>query len=172
MTGHDRGPSRVDVEGSPADAALRMPEVENAVLRVLAAENQGTDAEVSVTFQDDEAIRTLNRWYLGRDHPTDVLAFALGAGPAGHGVVGDIYIGVDRARDQARERDIPVRDELLRLVVHGVLHVLGHDHPEGPERESSPMFRRQEELLDMLLRTSGGVGPEEGPGGSEEGGGG
>ena len=54
---------------------------------------------------------------------------------------------ITQTRREARSRDVPVRQELLRLMIHGVLHVLGHDHPEGHGREESEMWRLQERYL-------------------------
>lgn len=105
--------------------------------------------EVSVAFVDDEAIRTLNRRFLDRDRPTDVLAFGLHG--EGEPPVGDVYVGLEQARRQADEREIALDEELLRLAIHGTLHVLGHDHPEGPERADSEMFRRQESLVRRVV---------------------
>lgn len=108
-----------------------------------------SSGEISVTFLDDERIRALNRDYLRRDLPTDVIAFALHQ--PGEPVLGDVYVGFDQARRQADELGVALEEELLRLVIHGVLHVLGHEHPEGRGREQSPMFLRQEELLHRIL---------------------
>ncbi|NIR46201.1 MAG: rRNA maturation RNase YbeY [Gemmatimonadetes bacterium] len=107
-----------------------------------------TSGEVSVTFVEPSDIAALNQRHLDRVGPTDVLAFQLGEPDA---PLGDIYICPDRARESALEYDLEAREELLRLVVHGTLHVLGHEHPDGPDRESSEMFRRQEEILACLL---------------------
>jgi probable rRNA maturation factor len=105
--------------------------------------------EVSVTFLDDEGIEALNREYFGRDRPTDVIAFALHE--AGEPLLGDVYVGYEQARRQAEELSVLLDEELLRLAIHGALHLLGHDHPEGEERAGSEMFRRQEELLRKIL---------------------
>jgi probable rRNA maturation factor len=67
-------------------------------------------------------------------------------------VVGDIYICPDVARANASAARCGVREELLRLVVHGTLHVLGWDHPEDDARVASAMWRRQEKLLAAILR--------------------
>jgi probable rRNA maturation factor len=64
--------------------------------------------------------------------------------------VGDVYIAPNVARRNARAHGRSVREELLRLVVHGVLHVVGHDHPEDDARYESPMWKRQERLLRTL----------------------
>jgi probable rRNA maturation factor len=102
-------------------------------------------ALVSVSFVGRERMRSLNARWKGRDEPTDVLAFAL-TGPDG-ARTGDIYICPWVAAREAGVRGIPLRQELKRLVVHGVLHVLGYQHPEGPRRTRSPMWRRQERYL-------------------------
>ncbi len=107
------------------------------------------DGELSVTLQSDEDIAGLNTEYLSREGPTDVIAFALH--DAGEPVLGDVYVGYGRAVAQAEERGIPLREELARLTIHGVLHVLGHDHDDGTGREQSEMYRVQESLLGILL---------------------
>lgn len=107
------------------------------------------DAELSVTLLDDDAMRDLNRDWLGHDRATDVIAFPLEAGDAAP--LGDVYIGVERAIAQAAEVGVSTREELVRLVVHGTLHVLGHDHADGPERQNGAMWRIQETLVTRIL---------------------
>ncbi len=92
-------------------------------------------------------MRGLNRRALGRDRATDVIAFRL---PHLDQLIGDIYICPSVARRAAREAGVSEREEILRLVVHGVLHVLGHEHPEGARRVASPMWRRQERYVERL----------------------
>ncbi len=114
-----------------------------------AAEVQGVgQGEISVTFVDAPAIAALNRTHRGRPGPTDVIAFNLAETDA---PLGDVYICPEVARESAAELGLAPREELLRLVVHGVLHVLGWDHPDGEERWESEMYRRQEEILATLL---------------------
>ena len=72
--------------------------------------------------------------------------------PAG-AVIGDVYICPDVASSNAKRHGVPVREELMRLVVHGTLHVIGHEHPEGDARTASPMWKRQERLLARALRS-------------------
>jgi probable rRNA maturation factor len=123
--------------------------LESAILA--ATERLGVaDGEISLALLDDDGIRTLNREHLGHDAPTDVLSFALWE--EGHPVVGDIYVGYDQAVRQAREEEIPLREELLRLAIHGTLHVLGYDHPEeAGARAVSEMYQLQEKLLREIL---------------------
>ncbi len=108
-------------------------------------------AVLSVTFVHDRTIARLNRRHLGRSGPTDVIAFGFARAGAASAVMGDIYVGVDAARRSAAERGISVREELVRLVVHGTLHVLGFDHPDGEARVRSAMWRRQERIVRRVL---------------------
>ena len=117
-----------------------------------AGDTPGEGAELSVTFLPAESMRALNRDYHGVDDLTDVLAFGLGDDP----LVGDIYVSPDAAEASARELGLDPAEEILRLVIHGVLHLLGHDHPEGEARYASPMFELQERLLARLLAEFGG----------------
>ena len=76
-----------------------------------------------------------------------MITFALGRATPSAPLVGDIYVAPDVVRDQARRWRVPVREELARVVVHGVLHAIGHDHPDGEGRERSTMWKRQERWL-------------------------
>lgn len=104
-------------------------------------------AEISVTFLDDAAIAALNVEWLDREGPTDVISFGLGSGP----LVADIYVSVETARRNARRFGVEMHEELLRLVVHGVLHAVGYDHPADETRASSEMFVLQERVIALLL---------------------
>lgn len=121
--------------------------MERAVRHTLASEGKDT-AEVSLTLLPDAEIRRLNREYLNKDLPTDVIAFSLGDETQ---VIGDIYLGFDQAVRQAAEYGVVLREEVIRLAIHGVLHVVGHDHSDGPDRLDSPMYVLQERLLRELL---------------------
>jgi len=122
-------------------------------------------ALVSVAFVGVSTMSRLNREFLSHNGPTDVIAFALGRGTSRSGrkkartaerrrqalpVIGDIYICHAVAERNAHKVGIPLREELARLVVHGTLHVLGYEHPAGASRVSSPMWRRQEKILDFV----------------------
>ncbi len=120
--------------------------LESAVRRTLDAD--GRDAEVSVTLVDDAEIKRFNREYLGRDRVTDVIAFSLGSPEE---PLGDVYVGADQARRQAEALGVSLTEELVRLAIHGTLHVLGHDHPNGDDRFDSPMYVLQERLLREVL---------------------
>jgi probable rRNA maturation factor len=138
----------VDVSADGARTPLASARVKRLAAAVLRAEGV-RDALVSIAFVSTRAIARLNKRHLGHSGPTDVISFALGAGKerSADPVVGDIYIAPDVARANAMRFGRGVREELARLVVHGTLHVLGHDHPDGADRTTSPMWRRQERLL-------------------------
>lgn len=122
--------------------------VEAAVRHVLRAEGVEA-AEISIALVDDDAIAGLNEDYLDHDGPTDVISFALHE--AGEPPLGDVYVGVEQALRQAAEYGATPAEEVIRLAVHGTLHVLGYDHPAGADRAGSEMFARQEELLRGFL---------------------
>ena len=117
--------------------------------KVLRAERV-THALLSITFVSRRAITVLNKRHLRRDRPTDVIAFGLGKQGRHGPIVGDVYISPDAARESARANGIGIREELTRLIVHGTLHALGHDHPDTDERTASPMWKRQERLVKRL----------------------
>ena len=126
--------------------ALSVPTVRRIVTAVLDGQDV-TRATVTVTFMSPARMRSLNRRTFGRDRPTDVIAFSL---PHTDELVGDVYVCPTVARRSARRFEISPREELLRLVVHGILHVLGHDHPDGPSRVRSPMWKLQERYVTAL----------------------
>ncbi|MBX3145611.1 MAG: rRNA maturation RNase YbeY [Gemmatimonadales bacterium] len=138
-------PAPVVVRGNHAPLARRR--VEAAVRLVLQRER--VQAAIAVTFLGPTRMRALNRRWKGHDRPTDVLAFAL---PQRDGsLVGDIFVCRAVAKAEAAARGLSLREELLRLVIHGTLHVAGHDHPDDERRVRSPMWRRQERYLACLV---------------------
>ncbi|HSJ15873.1 MAG TPA: rRNA maturation RNase YbeY [Longimicrobiales bacterium] len=127
-----------------ADVALPRVPMRAGVRRALHAAGR-RDGEFSIALLDDDEIAALNAEYLGHRAATDVIAFALYEPP--EPPLGDIYIGAAQALRQARARRIAPAEELTRLAVHGTLHVLGHDHPEGDARMQSDMWRLQEAIV-------------------------
>ena len=109
---------------------------------------EGRSGEFSITLLGDQEMAELNARYLGRNAPTDVLAFSMGTNEL---PLGDVYVCMDQASRQAREYKISLDEELVRLVLHGVLQVLGHDHPEGSDRFTTTMFKLQERLVRQVF---------------------
>jgi len=136
-----RGLGEVGVSGRrPALAAAIVRRVVRGVLRA-----ERRDADISITFLGAVSMRRLNDEYLGHDRSTDVISFGL-AGPDGR-LAGDVYVCRAVATRSARRHRVPLRQELVRLIIHGTLHVLGYDHPEGDHRTRAPMWRRQERYV-------------------------
>jgi probable rRNA maturation factor len=115
-----------------------------------ALEHQSQDGELSIVLTDDARLQELNREYLGIDAPTDVLSFpASETDPqTGARYIGDILISIPRAQTQAAAAGHALESEVQLLVVHGVLHLLGHDHAEPEEKKR--MWQAQAEILDSL----------------------
>jgi len=84
------------------------------------------DAELSILITDNEGIRELNKKYRSMDKPTDVLSF-----PMDGDMLGDVVISVEKAATQAPLYKNTVRNEILRLLIHGILHLLGYEHVNG-----------------------------------------
>jgi rRNA maturation RNase YbeY len=102
-------------------------------------------AAVTVIVVDSRRIRRINRRYLAHDFVTDVIAFPLEKSP---GLEGEIYVNLDRARSQAKEYGVTAWNEIVRLVVHGTLHLAGYD--DRSRRSAAGMRQRQEMLVDRL----------------------
>lgn len=109
------------------------------------------DSELSIALLDDPEMAALNQSYRSRPGTTDVLSFSLREGRHarhGHELLGDVVIGVRRAAQQAAQRRRCLDDEVARLLVHGVLHLLGHDHER--EAEAKEMRRLERRLWREL----------------------
>jgi len=132
-------------------APLSAARVEAIVALVLKAERI-SDAVMSVTFLSARAMARMNREQLGHVGATDIITFELTRPVADAPVTGDIYICPDVARSNAKAWGVAVRQELARLVIHGTLHSLGLEHPDGESRVDSPMWRAQEKYLRAAIR--------------------
>lgn len=107
------------------------------------------EGELSILLVDDEAIKDLNRRYLKRNRPTNVISFPMREGEMSHlhpEVLGDIVVSLETAKREAEMMGIPFEKRLLMLLIHGLLHLLGYDH-EGPREEARRMEKKERELL-------------------------
>jgi probable rRNA maturation factor len=114
------------------------------------------DAELSVVIVDDAAIAALNRRYFRRRGPTNVISFPQEEGKAGNlrpVLLGDVVISADTAERHARAAGIRTGEEILFLLVHGVLHLAGYDH-EGPAAERREMEAKEREIFRGLMGES------------------
>ena len=124
--------------------------LERAAREALTHESYSLESELSIILTDDARLHELNLNYLGVDAPTDVLSFpASETDPeTGGRYIGDILISVPRAEAQAQAAGHPLEAEVQLLVVHGVLHLIGHDHAEAEEK--GRMWKAQTEILERL----------------------
>lgn len=134
------------LEAWPDLAAAREPMVD-AARAAITTDPRLAAGELSITFVADAEMTRLNAEWFDREGTTDVIAFSLGTTDS---LLGDIYIAPATAGRNAARFGVEPTEEMLRLVIHGTLHVLGYDHPEGADRDVSEMFRLQEELLRGL----------------------
>lgn len=118
-------------------------------------ENVQDEAEISVTFVNNERIQEINREYRNKDYPTDVISFAMEEQGEGEievigaempPVLGDLIISIPKAKEQANEYGHSFMRELGFLAVHGFLHLLGYDHMT--KADEVKMFSRQKEILE------------------------
>lgn len=107
------------------------------------------NVEFNIIFVDIKKIHEINKTYRNIDRPTDVISFALEDNldiELDHRLLGDIYICLEKAHEQAIEYNHSYLRELAFLMIHGLLHLLGYDHMEPDEEKI--MFAKQEEILD------------------------
>ncbi len=122
--------------------------VRHGVRLVLLGEGH-RNGSISVVCISDGVSRRMNRTYLRHDYATDVISFSLGEGDV---VEGELYVNLDRARVQARRYGVSPARELMRLVIHGTLHLVGFD--DGCEDERERMRMREDKYLARLFRQS------------------
>ena len=119
------------------------------ILRILESE----DSELSLTFVDNAGIADINRQYLGRNYPTNVIAFSMNEGEfedVNPDILGDIIMSTETALRDAEAGDLSLEDELDYLIIHGVLHLLGYDH-ELPG-EAKKMKEKEKETFFALKK--------------------
>ncbi|MDJ0754677.1 MAG: rRNA maturation RNase YbeY [Ardenticatenaceae bacterium] len=136
------------------DAEL-LDQLHQAAIATLVHQQVSQNAGLTILLTDDEALQTLNREFRGIDQPTDVLSFPseLEIPEVGR-YLGDIAISVPTAMKQAAGQKHPASQEFELLAVHGVLHLLGHDHAE--EDEKARMWAAQDEILEKLRKGDNG----------------
>jgi len=124
--------------------------IERAVHAALAHQKEALDVNLSVVLTDNRRLHKLNLDYLGVDAPTDVLSFPASESDPETGTryIGDILISVPYATKGAKQAGNSLEAELQLLVVHGVLHLLGHDHARP--KEKAKMWKAQAEILKSL----------------------
>ena len=107
-------------------------------------------AELSIALVGNAEIRTLNAKFRKKDYPTDVLSFPAGDElPTGVRLLGDVVISVEKAREQAKQRERALNEEMVTLLIHGVVHLLGYDH-ERSAKDARIMGRLERKIYQAL----------------------
>ena len=122
-------------------------------LKRLLKELNCEDSEISILLVDDNQIQNINKHYLKRNCPTNVISFAMREGPFDDihpEILGDIILSVETATRDASTFHLDTMDELEFLLIHGLLHLMGYDHENKNIREASNMKKRERELFYML----------------------
>ena len=142
------------ISNRQASQALDLKALEARMRRVLEGLACAEATELSLVFTDDPGIAVLNQDYLGRVGPTNVLAFPMGEGQFADlnpGLLGDVVVSVDTAWREAADNGLDPREHLARLLIHGILHIMGHDHLQDEDQAKA-----MEELTERLLEQSAG----------------
>lgn len=114
--------------------------------------------EISITFVDDATIQRINNQYLGKDKPTNVISFSLQEGECGGvnpDMLGDIMISADRAWSDAVQGHFTIDEEILFLMIHGLLHLTGYDHVNTSKINALKMKKKEKELFRLLTPSDG-----------------
>jgi probable rRNA maturation factor len=136
-------------------------QLKKVALRILNVLGCPEETELSVSIVGDKTIRSINRDYLAKDRPTNVISFSL---QEGHCVgitphaLGDVVISADTAAREAEEGNIEGFERLCFLLLHGILHLCGYDHERSGEDEARKMEQKEQELF-MILKKEGLLNP-------------
>jgi probable rRNA maturation factor len=148
-------PRRIPIEIMPGcRGRIAVSELRRIAAHVLDEERVAKNVSAEVVIGDFETVRELNRLYRGRDEPTDVLSFAASEGEAFMDApdeapsLGEVIVCLPVAEAQAAAGSRAVTGEIAHLLVHGLLHILGHDHEEAAD--GAEMKQREDELLAAL----------------------
>lgn len=144
---------RISIQNRQKRILLDLRKVRTAAQKIL-TELGLLDAELSVLLVDDDQIQDLNRRYLNRDKPTNVLAFPMREGEFStlhpH-LLGDLVISVETAKRQSNRFGLDKMEMVILLMIHGILHLIGYEH-EGTKKEARKMTLKQKELFGSITR--------------------
>lgn len=126
--------------------------IENIAKEILDFLDQ-KNVEIGITLTDNETIQALNKEWRNKDKPTDVLSFPINEKPPEYKyyLLGDVVISLPFAKKQAEKIGLTYKEEILRLLIHGILHLLGYDH-EKSEKEAKIMFSLQSKIFENLRK--------------------
>ncbi len=121
------------------------------IIKFVLREMEKDNSELSLVLCNNDYIHFYNKEYRNKDYPTDVLSFVDGERMGKITYLGDIIISIDKVKSQSEEYGVSFEEEFSRLLVHGILHLLGYDH-ETSEEDEKVMMSIQDKLVDEVLR--------------------
>jgi probable rRNA maturation factor len=141
---------KIAIENRQKHQKIRKLLLRKVARRILSV-SECPDAQLSILVIDDAAIRAINRDYLGKDCPTNVISFAMQEGEGvQNDLLGDVVISAETAARDAAEAQTSFESELCFLLLHGVLHLLGYDHERGTHAEAKRMEEREREVFSLI----------------------
>ena len=144
---------KIEIENRQTKQKIRKIPLRKVARKILSA-SACPDAQLSILIVDDAQIQEVNRDYLGKDHPTNVISFAMQEGEGGGvqpDLLGDVVISAETAARDADEAQTTFESELYFLLLHGILHLLGYDHERGTPAEAKRMETREQEVFSLIL---------------------
>ena len=146
---------KIRIENLQKRIKINKREIHAKVTRLMRLVNCA-DKEISITFVDDPTIQRINKQYLSRDKTTNVISFSLQEGEFGdlnRGLLGDIVISADTAFRDAETGNFGFTEELLFLIIHGLLHLTGYNHENTSRTDALKMKKKEKELFRVLVRS-------------------
>lgn len=121
---------KIDFTNTTEKKFIQYKRIRKAVENTLKGEKI-KDAEISIVFMNNDDIRDINKRFLKHNWATDVISFPLESDP----LVGEIYIGIEVAFEQSKEYNVSLTNELMRLAIHGTLHIIGYDDTTAEQKD-------------------------------------
>lgn len=127
------------------DAEIDQRRIQKLITHIFQSEELPTETIINIVFTDNATIHELNKKFLDRDRPTDVLSFNVHTEylPSELQILGDVYISVEKAKNQAESYRVTFQDELERLVIHGILHLIGYEHDDSEQQKDMDSLTEQ-----------------------------
>ncbi|PKN36738.1 MAG: rRNA maturation RNase YbeY [Deltaproteobacteria bacterium HGW-Deltaproteobacteria-2] len=146
---------KLQIENNQNKIKIDKRRIRSTVLRILRILNCA-DKEISLSFVDDEKIKKLNKQYLGKSKPTNIISFPLQEGEYSNinpDIMGDIVISTETAQRDALRGNLTLPQEIDFLIIHGILHLLGYNHENTTRKEINKMRQKENDLFKALYGT-------------------
>ena len=145
-------PMKIQIENRQSKFKIDRKNIRNTVSIIFKILNF-SDKEISISFTDDETIKQLNKQYLGKNKPTNVLSFSMQEGDFGNinpKIMGDIVISLETAQKDAIKGNLSMEQEIDFLLIHGILHLSGYNHENTSKEEATKMKNKEIELFNKI----------------------